>query len=276
MPFREGRWVWIYHSGAPPSVVCTSKADTNGKADPKGHSFCPIGPLQPITYGASDHKKSRERGGNAGQVRRGPGCHLSALGHRSRSAENWWGGCLPAPGRSSSPGGYEESQDLPILVLTDDLPVSGGGKKKKEPTPQASCAPSPRASVSASVKWGGAALPGRGRGAAALPERRGSYGFPFTPRVGGGSRAWRGASSFPGAGAAAAQRRCSQKRRSRGASAELGTLRPAADPAPSAHFYICAPFQSSVTCPALRPIGGALWSGQWKGLGQSTRRLPWR
>lgn len=132
MPFREGRWVWIYHSGAPPSVVCTSKADTNGKADPKGHSFCPIGPLQPITYGASDHKKSRERGGNAGQVRRGPGCHLSALGHRSRSAENWWGGCLPAPGRSSSPGGYEESQDLPILVLTDDLPVSGGGKKKKK------------------------------------------------------------------------------------------------------------------------------------------------
>lgn len=47
-------------------------------------------------------------------------------------------------------------------------------------------------------------------------------------------------------------------------------------PAPSTHFYICAPFRSSVTCPAPRPIGEALWSGQWKGPGQSARRLAWR
>lgn len=188
------------------------------------------------------------------------------------------GGGAACPPRAAPrhPGVMKRAKTFRFLSLQTIYPFLVGGKKKKEPTPQASCAPSPRASVSASVKWGGAALPGRGRGAAALPEPRGSYGFPFTPRVGGGSRAWRGVSSFPGAGAAAAQRRCSQKRRSRGASAELGTLRPAADPAPSAHFYICAPFQSSVTCPALRPIGGALWSGQWKGLGQSTRRLPWR
>lgn len=47
-------------------------------------------------------------------------------------------------------------------------------------------------------------------------------------------------------------------------------------PAPSADFYICAPFRSRVTCPAPRPIGSALWSGQWKGRGQWARRLAWR
>lgn len=51
---------------------------------------------------------------------------------------------------------------------------------------------------------------------------------------------------------------------------------PRRPPAPSADFYICAPFRSRVTCPAPRPIGSALWSGQWKGRGQWARRLAWR
>lgn len=49
-----------------------------------------------------------------------PGWHM---GHRSRSAENW-GAAVPSQPAPSHTGGYEASQDLPILVFTDNLPIS--------------------------------------------------------------------------------------------------------------------------------------------------------
>lgn len=136
-------------------------------------------------------------------------------------------------------------------------------------------AAAPRCPPAGSGAAEGAAAPRRrranARGAAsrsALPRGRARR---LPGAVGGRprERGARGGSGRAAAGRGARGRRCGAEQPPQNSASRRR-------PAPSTHFYICAPFQSSVTCPAPRPIGGALWSGQWKGPGQSARRLAWR
>lgn len=147
------------------------------------------------------------------------------------------------------------------------------------PAPRCSSTPAP---VSAAVKRGGAARQEVPQGAVASQDRS-RRRRPALPRVAGASpeRTPGATTNGPeGKGTATAaggtEAGCTPRRRQRSTKLPLQNSTSRRRPAPSTHFYICAPFQSSVTCPAPRPISEALWSGQWKRLGQSVGRLAWR